>query len=420
MGIPNADISFSYEGTAIFMDWTTTEGWLNEEAGNKDWEQDSHDDKENESVVDYALGAALPEDDFWFTEEPTWEEDSGFDCLELPDPSTQFDPNTDAVDLEYWTGNIQDYKLIIWRCPFSDETLWEDYLIEQGGDCDDDLNACQDEFHTPDSRHIFGGLPDWWEDVAEGTWQGRVVILLEGEEIVTPNLEFPSSNTDLGSGTRTMSALFVNTLADVTGMELDVSLRRTSSRLASCVNTYLSNSDPPDLEDLTSSDCENAPQDEFSEVASGLASDKEDKTNIMLGVEQLYGAGFFHNIEGGEPLAQQTSAFRDFCEEDDLDIDEIVHPLAPDEFTYTWTVPTVTETEQVSVARSVLTKNIDQNGTQITRKVEFVICQDWHVTDPAEVAEGQDENPADFTDFHKQFVKNLFSKNLMVDASVSS
>lgn len=125
----------------------------------------------------------------------------------------EFDPDTVAVEEEFWTGNIHDYKLIIWPFPTADEDLDQEQLCAPDGDSPNRwLSTPCDQ---SDHQHL-GGLPSWWETVSAGEWSGRVLM-------------HTTSNTigQTGAQARIGNAvnLFLNTLTDVHGMDIDPDIR---------------------------------------------------------------------------------------------------------------------------------------------------------------------------------------------------
>jgi len=90
-----------------------------------------------------------------------------------------FNPETSGVDLEYWTGDIKDYKLVYWVNPL--DTI--DSSATGGVDCFGD--------HPPDcpsNEYVHGGFPSWWDTIKQVAnsdelgdvarqWQGRIVIV---------------------------------------------------------------------------------------------------------------------------------------------------------------------------------------------------------------------------------------------------
>ena len=126
--------------------------------------------------------------------------------------SPNFDSYGQAVDDGFWTGDINDYQLIIWPHPTSDDDL------------DTDASPCiwcEDgttfETHaiptTPPNlpdHPLAGGLPEWWGDVATGKWTGRMLWVTSGNS---------RGETDAYLGYN--QNLFLNTLASTHGMTVD-------------------------------------------------------------------------------------------------------------------------------------------------------------------------------------------------------
>lgn len=342
---------------------------------------------------------AFDADDVWGPYEYT-----GGGCLELADPAAVFDPETDAVDLGYWTGDIYDYSLIIWHTPYSDDNITEQYSDGLGGDCGDDTIGCQASQHYPDSGNVWGGLPAWWEEVAEGRWQGRVVIVYDGapnaigDSAGAVEQNFTQFPTDVFAGTSTMSAMFLNELSDVTEIEFDVSTRRTTGLDGSCVSTVDTG---PLVDQLISTDCELVASDiPYVEPAPGYSAGDID-SDLLDGVSRLYGTKFYHNISGGEELMGGTAYFRDFCTENEVDV---VFVGGGNNFEYTFTVPEVSAEHQIVMARSLLVKVFGEN--QI-RKVEFVFVFSGAMQTPS-----GDDDAGGYIEDHKRFLRNLFRKKL--------
>ena len=162
--------SGGWDGTYTFQNWTNLAEFF-------------------ESIdvsVDFVTGASDQEDSFF---------------LDNPD----FDPYTTAVEDENWSGNIFDYKLIYWPYPAADEDL------TAGHYCSQDANDVA--WHQPGvaNHEFFGGVPDWWESIATGAWKGRVVWVTEGN----------AGNSFLVATRGLAVNLFLNSLSDVHGLELD-------------------------------------------------------------------------------------------------------------------------------------------------------------------------------------------------------
>ena len=86
--------------------------------------------------------------------------------------------NDDRYD-DYWTRNINDYRVIFWMSPFaSTSTL-------NSGPCTPPFGTGRNgqpvfiEFALDDGlpdHEYAGGLPDWWDVVSSGAWEGRLII----------------------------------------------------------------------------------------------------------------------------------------------------------------------------------------------------------------------------------------------------
>lgn len=128
----------------------------------------------------------------------------GTDCPQGWDNESRFNPETDGVDSGYWTGDINSYSLVVWRCPLADTTALYDIATQcQGG-----INIfCEQSL--VDNKYVWGGRPAWLDAVLTGNWSGRLVILtnaahgssfdedIDGSE----GSEFPSYNPGaIGTG----------------------------------------------------------------------------------------------------------------------------------------------------------------------------------------------------------------------------
>lgn len=215
-GVSFDSINFGTEHT-FFNDWEGLADWINgigiaEAEDIPAWNSE-------ESKVDFALGNTQPPDDFW-----GHFEGNSNGCLEqFPDPVSQFDPETDAVDLGYWTGDIRDYSLILWSTPFSDGRDLFEYLAEidpDNNDCNgpggpEDSVLCPQEHR--DALWMWGGVPDWWQTIVNGEWSGRLVILLGGARAMRQSSHDPAAH-------------FLNDyLSDTTEITADVSERTATA-----------------------------------------------------------------------------------------------------------------------------------------------------------------------------------------------
>lgn len=127
-----------------------------------------------------------------------------------------FDPYGNAVENGFWTGDINDYGLIIYPFPVASEDL--DGSSQPCPFClQPDGATLVTAEQVPD--HLYwGGTPDWWEDVATGAWEGRILFQSAHNSSQTPT-------ASLGYA----SNVFLNTLSDVTGMTIDAGARDISS-----------------------------------------------------------------------------------------------------------------------------------------------------------------------------------------------
>jgi len=124
--------------------------------------------------------------------------------------NSSFDPYTTAVDNKFWTGNIHDYSLVIFPWPADDSEL--DAVSQPCPLCTPDQ---QPQMLTADGvpDHLYwGGVPDWWDEVADGTWSGRILYRSSAS-----NFSF-NFDADIGYTT----GAFINTLTDLHGMEIDL------------------------------------------------------------------------------------------------------------------------------------------------------------------------------------------------------
>jgi len=128
--------------------------------------------------TDFVLGEPQPSQDFWGPI-GTLDGDGTFFCP-AGDWGPGIDPETDAVDLGHWSGDIFDYSLIIWRAPLSD-------AAPLGNQCGlvSNFSVFNDEGALPcpamdanDSLWVAGGRPSWYDAVFSGAWRGRIVVCL--------------------------------------------------------------------------------------------------------------------------------------------------------------------------------------------------------------------------------------------------
>lgn len=117
-----------------------------------------------------------------------------------------WDPYVAAVEQGNWTGDIRDYKVILWPFPLSAQNL-------------DELNTpCTTEVRYPTpagtaDHPLFGGLPQWWTDLEDGLWEGRLVWLTGGNSVEEEGADL------MGYASNT----FLNTLVDQHGMTMNAS-----------------------------------------------------------------------------------------------------------------------------------------------------------------------------------------------------
>jgi hypothetical protein len=164
-------------------------------------------------TADFALGSPKPSETFWGPMGPVADDGSGFQGRECPTAPgswgySHFDPFVQGVDQGYWTGDVYDYTMLFWMFPLG--------TGEDGWDvCFPGTNRVS-TFHPncpalqPDNWWVPGGEPAWYEDVFEGTWEGRVVLC-------TATRSSPATNNELFRG---FSPAWLNTLPEL-GLVLD-------------------------------------------------------------------------------------------------------------------------------------------------------------------------------------------------------
>jgi hypothetical protein len=227
-----------------FFDWSLVQRWfeegLEEEVGSKS----------PKYPVDFVTGGATQDLGFY--------SDAGFDPYEY------------AVEEGFWTGDIQDYDLIIWPRP-TDDTDLDGSSQPCPGPCIQPTEIWHEtRANAPDHEH-FGGLPDWWDEIERGDWNGRLMFIT-GANARAGELSFDFNPLgQIGYA----SNLFINTLVDTHGMIVDV--------------------DPMDTSGWFTDDTF-----EFMEVQEPRIADAD----LMEGVDYLWPMYYTSEVSGGETLLQ--------------------------------------------------------------------------------------------------------------------
>lgn len=397
------------------------------------------------SNVDFAFGSAFETDD----DDPDPIEarafygyvhvDDGGGC-DVPIPSaTLFDPNTDGVDLGYWTGNINDYSLIIWRRPLSNDNLYQQFFETKTPPCNTDhISACDVTHNYPDT---FQEPPSWLEEVMSGAWRGRLVLAL-----------------DRGGDTDTLSdglpcAMYVNELLAEMNLDMEVEIKHNyeGGATASCTTVYNVHISSAKVESLTT--CTYYPYDWTSLAILG-----GDKPNVMEGVDELFSANgalpanniiifadedlLTKNIPALEACSPVTQVDAEYGNVPPVPDETCAHAVNHDYRQVLSTIPAnVGGESSATAARSLLVKTIGSGDEAVEVNAEIVVCAVAHVMRPKpDPAQGnyfdivwRDEfdglndvatiidDPlrnsmppiADYLEDHEQFVRNLFLKPLM-------
>jgi hypothetical protein len=189
-----------------------------------------------------------------------------------------FDPETEGVDLKYWSGNIEDYSLIYWAGPIADF----DATADPGVDCLAHGPEC------PNNAYIKGGFPKWWDIIKsvtnDGTnkWRGRLIIT-------------GSDNGDC-SGGDWVSNIFLNNYVfpSINGLQLSSSYKITAG-------------------DITVSKFNNGEYAGATNTSDPLMQYKDENgfDQIIPNVMRL----FSNKIDGGIPLVtNETAGWADCCD----------------------------------------------------------------------------------------------------------
>lgn len=157
MGVPGLTSEGNPTHT-VFQDFSDLQAWSEDEDGVVKIE------------VDFATGSAHPSSGFWGIMGESTGDPSLPNCPASWENETRFDPETDGVDLGYWTGDIDDYSHIFWSDPFSDglRLLYDSCGLPPSSSCPN---------WSIDNRHVWGGQPSWLDKVINGSWSGRLVVL---------------------------------------------------------------------------------------------------------------------------------------------------------------------------------------------------------------------------------------------------
>ena len=89
------------------------------------------------------------------------------------DPPEVTDP-PDPLWEDYWTRNIQDYKLVLYSTPMSSTISTSSLQPCCDPGCDTRVHSVM--YYDGEPDHQFNGFPEWWDDVLTGAWSGRFFI----------------------------------------------------------------------------------------------------------------------------------------------------------------------------------------------------------------------------------------------------
>lgn len=99
------------------------------------------------------------------------------------DTESRFNPETDGVDLDYWSGDISDYRLIVWRMPLANSQRVLAYDIG----CGVEFPGSFCDIFNFENLYVFGGEPSWLAEILTGRWSGRLVIVTSGAYCIEIN-----------------------------------------------------------------------------------------------------------------------------------------------------------------------------------------------------------------------------------------
>jgi hypothetical protein len=136
--------------------------------------------------------------------------------------NSEFDPYEYAVEEGFWTGDIRDYDLIIWPFPADDTDL--DGVSLPCPYCVEPTEVYHRTQNGEPDHQFWGGVPDWWEIIERGEWNGRL-MWITGANARKGQYSFHFNPLGLIGYA---SNLFLNTLTDTHGMLVNVDAMDTS------------------------------------------------------------------------------------------------------------------------------------------------------------------------------------------------